>query len=436
MPGGWNSGTLPRGMLCCLSAHSAAGGAIGRKANIELTTDAEYRQHWFRLWKMLGVGLLILVLLLLAIVISPFGQAISRARQFDALKEQGVSIRFDKVTERSWWQTYLPDEGIATPLSISADAPLSAEQFDVLAEYSSWQGFNLETDADNDEALRQLIAQSRDLQYLLLSGKAGSRAIPDLSQHAELQQIELNLPNCDASVLSSVASAPAVLGLKLQHITDAGLPAILQIRTLKYLQIAESEAITSAPFISAGTIFLDTLEMSGSQFDDAGFRAVLKWPNLRNLYIDNAVITDVALAGLTDEDGQRLTGLSVLHSNVTDASLSQLVRLPRLDFVNLTGCRITDEKLELLNDLPALHYLLLNECPITDAGVQKLRSPRLTSLWLQGTAITAKAFDNLKQRLPKLHYCDVSDCEISADEARVLVEKYPGIGFPGIPHFP
>jgi Leucine-rich repeat (LRR) protein len=101
--------------------------------------------------------------------------------------------------------------------------------------------------------------------------------------------------------------------------------------------------------------------------------------------------------------------LTLNSLNITDAGLSHLRKMTRLERLYIYDTPISGSGLEYLTDLKSLKYLLLRGCPITDSGVMHVRQfPSLTLLDLSGSSssfelqVTSEAIDQLKSALPQL----------------------------------
>jgi thiol-disulfide isomerase/thioredoxin len=105
-----------------------------------------------------------------------------------------------------------------------------------------------------------------------------------------------------------------------------------------------------------------------------------------------------ALKQLRIEGGSR----SGASRPVTDADLLHLVRLNRLDFLELTSTVVTDRGLELLAELPALQRLSIS-CLATDRGLKKLvQAPALEHLTIGSPNVTDAAIEQARSENPRL----------------------------------
>ena len=92
-----------------------------------------------------------------------------------------------------------------------------------------------------------------------------------------------------------------------------------------------------------------------------------------------------------------------LIGSITDANLSHLGLLTKLQTLYLYDSPITDAGLANLEGLPNLKLLDIHSMPITDAGLAHLkRFTKLQTLHLHKTKVTNAGIQDLQKALPKL----------------------------------
>ena len=95
--------------------------------------------------------------------------------------------------------------------------------------------------------------------------------------------------------------------------------------------------------------------------------------------------------------------LNVESTQVTDASLSIIAKMPRLEELDLSRCDITDGGLEALRGHKTLKTLWLSECPISDLSIDLLlKIPQLESVHLFKTKVTPSGWARLLAGKPRL----------------------------------
>ena len=108
----------------------------------------------------------------------------------------------------------------------------------------------------------------------------------------------------------------------------------------------------------------------------------------------------------TANDLEKVTGLDLSRTKITDAGLKEVARMQKIIILDLTATKITDAGLKEVAKLQSLESLWMNGTKITDAGlkeVAKLQS--LERLYLLATQTTKAGVAELREALP--------NCEIS-----------------------
>ena len=77
--------------------------------------------------------------------------------------------------------------------------------------------------------------------------------------------------------------------------------------------------------------------------------------------------------GLEHLKGLNIEVLCLEDTQVTDAGLKHLKRLPKLSWLELGNTKVTDAGLEHLRSLTGLERLHLDGTQVTDAGVNELK---------------------------------------------------------------
>lgn len=171
------------------------------------------------------------------------------------------------------------------------------------------------------------------------------------------------------------------------------------------------------------------------------------FPNLRQLYLtdgqarddDLCIIGDLkTLESVSFFDADRITDAGVSHlsrlpklericltfSQIGDEGVRVLAQLPRIQFINVQGGHFTDRGLEFLKDKGQLRELSIGLGPttVTDAGLRHLRGLiNLEVLDLRDTEITDNGLVHLKG-LTKLKYLVLCNTQITDTGLKQLVE--------------
>ena len=104
---------------------------------------------------------------------------------------------------------------------------------------------------------------------------------------------------------------------------------------------------------------------------------------------------------LTKADLEKVTGLALGDTNITDAGLKEVAKLQNLGALDLCNTQITDAGLKEVAKLQNLTELWLVSTEITNAGLKDLaKLQNLEGLGLSDTLITEAGIAELKKALP------------------------------------
>lgn len=108
--------------------------------------------------------------------------------------------------------------------------------------------------------------------------------------------------------------------------------------------------------------------------------------------------------GLLAPLGANIAQLDLARTQVTDAGLDILAKLPKLEMLDLRATGVTDAGIEKMAQAKALTSLNLTATGVTDAGVEKLATlPVLSKIYLWNSKVTDAGVAKLAAALPKAH---------------------------------
>ncbi len=203
----------------------------------------------------------------------------------------------------------------------------------------------------------------------------------------------------------------------------------------------------------------------GKSFDDEALAQFIKTYGDRvwGLYLANTGVTDAGLRhleGLSHIENLAIGNIdrrqappgTVLPLNtITDAGLVHLRGLTSLGSLNLGGLPITDAGLDAVKDLPNLGGLYLDRTQVRGPGLGRLKSlPGLAVLYLDGSAVTDAGLSALTgatnlqvlsladvplsgpglsrlKALPKLNRLDVKGCSLSFEDLDAFQVACPSV---------
>ncbi len=195
-----------------------------------------------------------------------------------------------------------------------------------------------------DDGLARLVAGLPALQRISLTGRTGlTSPIEVLARHRpNLESLQIQGPPIDDDDLAPIPGLTRLKVLQLEGpaITDAGLVHLRSLRGLRWLEL-NARQVTDVGIQNLSDLpVLDDLSLNHIQLTDAGLEYLSRLP-LRQLEIGETCVTDLGMPTLA-----RITTLEVLSlqgvSGLTDAGLSQLRSLTRLEQLDAGSTQVTD----------------------------------------------------------------------------------------------
>ncbi len=180
------------------------------------------------------------------------------------------------------------------------------------------------------------------------------------------------------------------------------------------------------------------LDLRNTKVSDAGLKDVAGLANLHQLTLGNedlrhfsqihwptSPITDAGLAHLRNMP--QLMNLYLNGLPVTDSGLAAIANLPNLAGLYLCRTKVQGPGLSRLKSLPTLAVLSLDESQVTDAGLSHLAgASNLQFLSLTGVSLTAEGLKALAL-LPRLRQVDLTRCGLLDEEVDKFLSSKPGL---------
>ncbi len=266
----------------------------------------------------------------------------------------------------------------------------------------------------------------------------------------ELKQINLRARPVTDAGLAELAGLTSLNELLLSGtpISDAGLAHVRDLTGLKQL-VLDGTPVTDAGLTNlSGLKNLQSLILNWSQVTDSGLIHLMDLTELRDLHLRVTHVTDAGLkhlqaltklemlslsrlpltnAGLAHLQGlNRLRWLDLASTRITNAGLANLRTLKDLQYVALNGTTVTDDGLAHLEPLTNLDSLDLGQLQVTDAGLEHLRGlDKLSDLCLRGSRRVGDFAIPRLLRFPRLQSLDLTDTHVSAKGLALLKASLP-----------
>ena len=222
--------------------------------------------------------------------------------------------------------------------------------------------------------------------------------------------------------------------LRSSWVTDADLPQLVALPHLTHLNLSLTritdyglQQLKNAPGIVELNLYY------AEQITDEGMAAVKGWKKLKRLNLRGTKITDTTLEHLSNVT--TLESLDVGFAQITDVGLDRLTSLPNLKELVIGGNKLTDTGLQALRQMPGLTSLSLGGVQRTDSGLWSISLTELgldtittlkelRELRLDGMPVTARWLEKLKA-LNKLERLSLQSCKRLGDDAAPLFAAWP-----------
>lgn len=188
-----------------------------------------------------------------------------------------------------------------------------------------------------------------------------------------------NIGDNDCEAIGRITNLESLDLTGSSQITNAGIKNLGPLKKLRHLYIQFLPISDEATDVIAGMTELRTLNFCETQVTDVGFPKLATLVHLEDLGTPPG-LTDQGLSILGNFPQLKSLGLKQQH--VTDISVAQLQKLPKLTTLAVVGA--TDENLQTMKALTQLRELNLNLGQLTDQGFQTL----LEFKWLQTVGIS------------------------------------------------
>ncbi|MBL8692784.1 MAG: hypothetical protein JNJ88_01670 [Planctomycetes bacterium] len=135
--------------------------------------------------------------------------------------------------------------------------------------------------------------------------------------------------------------------------------------------------------------------------------------------------TDSDASALLEPVTEQVAELSLARTKITQSSLALVARMPHLRRLDLRATELGDAALAALGKHGAIEELILAQTKVTDGAVETILAlPKLTKLFVWGSAMTADGVARLRRERPEL----LVDDGAKPDAEKKEVEATPKVG--------
>jgi hypothetical protein len=194
---------------------------------------------------------------------------------------------------------------------------------------------------------------------------------------------------------------------KIPPQTKEAMEAIEKLGGEVHISISKGEVSTRVELNS----FREEPDFKTWRGSDAELSLLAKLPRVESIWLQSRSNSDAGLAHFSDL--RDLTRLNLSFTPIGDLGVSYLKPLPKLEYLDLSNTRISDAALASVAAMRALQQLDLSSTRVTDAGLGHLKGHRsLIKITLSDTEVSDKGLQYL-MTIPSLTTLDLSDTTIT-----------------------
>jgi serine/threonine protein kinase/Leucine-rich repeat (LRR) protein len=244
------------------------------------------------------------------------------------------------------------------------------------------------------------LAKIRSLRQIDLSGDGiTAKAIQEFSDHPVLNTISLRNCEIDRSGWQAMGNIPNLYNVSIANIKLDATDLESLLRGRAQLALITLDGIKIDDEIAAKFEFgesIQVLRFNDSQLSDAGLQAILRLPKLNTLQFSNTPLTDAGMESIATKE--QLQTLRFTGSSVTDAGIKPLAKIPNLRVLDLRNTKVTDQGFATFKGHPRLNQLTLSNTLITDDSIATfLTLKMLASLDVSNTRFTKAGAERLRK---------------------------------------
>jgi Leucine-rich repeat (LRR) protein len=236
--------------------------------------------------------------------------------------------------------------------------------------------------------------------------------MPALANLPDLRRLDLSLTRISDRGLRALKTAPAIEDLNLyfaEQVGDEGTAILRNWKRLKRLNLRGTKITDSTLEVLAGITTIEWLDIGWAQVTDTGLDHLSSLTNVRSLTMGGNKLTDSALQFLRqmpqieylDIGGTQRTDSGLWSLLLTDAGVQAIATVTELRELRLAGTNVTGRGLAMLKSLPKLERLNLQGCKRLrdDAAATLAEFKQLQVLDLKETGLSEQAAASIRASL-------------------------------------
>jgi len=283
---------------------------------------------------------------------------------------------------------------------------------------------------DGHRGAVKTLAYDATSQTLLSGGEDGivrKLLAPRPKPPGASQPTEFAAPDPDADIQANLAPVEEIslrtISMKRDtRISDEDLQKLTGQHELRSLSLAHCKLSIIAVKELSGLQGLYSLNLSGIDLSGFDFQALKESSNISYLLLDSCGISDQQLLTII-ELFPKLRELNVSNSKITDASLSRINALEKLQILRCVGTNVADGSMAAIGDLTNLEILDLSNTQLSGSDLFKLNTLRLLKeLRLRGISLPDACLSAYEPG-PQMKLLDVRESDVTAGGVKKFIKN-------------
>ncbi len=238
----------------------------------------------------------------------------------------------------------------------------------------SLEEVSLSGEAVTDSVVEPILQVTSIVRLRLPQTQITDGTLAKLAEGGRLKLLDLT----DVTTISdqgflSIGKMPNLVELNLMNtpVTDESISLLSDLKALRKLRLRGTQ-ISGENVTAFASMPIVDLELSETNFGNAGMAAIAKMPKLEKLNLWLTKIDDKGLAELQGKTSLTLLNLDNV-AGVTDQSIPLIVGLQNLELLHLGGTGVTESAVPQLKTLSKLKTLFITRLGISDSTAEELR---------------------------------------------------------------
>jgi Leucine-rich repeat (LRR) protein len=292
-----------------------------------------------------------------------------------------VAVADSREAEPAKMQDLLPETAVKSKngkvLSIdlrSLSGPALTQAISLATKLNGIEEISLTGEEITDAAIEPLLELSSIVRLRLPQTRITDSTLAKLADKGSLRLLDLtDVTTIGQEGVVSIGKMSKLVELNLMNtpVNDESIASLSGLTALKKLRLRGTK-ITGDNILALADMPIVDLELSESNFGNAGMEAIAKMPKLEKLNLWLTKVDDQGLAKLKGKTSLKQLNLDNV-AGITDESIPLITELGNLDLLHLGGTGVTESAIPQLKKLSKLKTLFITRLGVSETAAENLR---------------------------------------------------------------